>query len=161
MPCFELTPPTWTVEEFGTFYRFTQGDILPHLSPRLQAYFLYMLGRSPSTDWLKVMREPVDAAELAKFGALPRNMWCTGGFFHATGRTVTVDGDIVPLAGVGERAVFGFEPIRATCGDDGVVRWEPAAKVEAPARYIFRVRDRARYTAAMIRAMRTLLATLP
>jgi len=161
MPCFELTPPTWTVEEFGTFYRFTQGDILPHLSPRLQAYFLYMLGRSPSTDWLKVLREPVDAAELAKFGALPRNMWCTGGFFHATGRTVTVDGDIVPLAGAGDRAVFGFEPIRATCGDDGVVRWEPAAKVEAPARYIFRVRDRARYPAAIIRAMRTLLATLP
>lgn len=161
MPCFELTPPRWEVEEFGTFYRFTQGDILPHLSPRLQAYFLYMLGRSPSTDWLKVLREPVDAAELAKFGALPRNMWCTGGFFHATGRTVTVDGDIVPLEAAGDRAVFGFEPIRATCGDDGVVRWEPAAKVEAPARYIFQVRDRASYTAAMIRAMRTLLATLP
>ncbi len=161
MPCFELTPPTWTVEEFGTFYRFAQGEILPHLSPRLQAYFLTMLGRSPSTDWLKVLREPADAAELTKFGALPRNMWCTGGFVHATGRTVTGDGDIMPLAAAGERAVFGFEPIRATCGDDGMVWWSPDASPTGPPRFIFRVRDRARYPAAMTRAMRTLLATLP
>lgn len=161
MPCFELTPPRWEVEEFGTFYRFEQEEILPHLSPRLQAYFLYMLNRSPSTDWLKVLREPVDAAELAKFGALPRNMWCTGGFFHATERTVTTTGEIVPLAEAGERAVFDFEPIRATCGDDGVVRWEPTPNADGPERFIFRVRDRANYSAAMIRAMRTLLATLP
>ncbi|MEY3775224.1 MAG: hypothetical protein RLZZ129_2004 [Verrucomicrobiota bacterium] len=161
MPCFEITPPTWTVEEWGTFYRFTQDEILPHLSPRVQAYFLYMLGRSPSTDWLKVLREPVDATELPKFGALPRNMWCTAGFFHATGRTVTADGDIVPLTESGERAVFGFEPIRANCGDDGVVRWESAAAPGDPVRFIFRVRDRVNYTAAMTRAMRTLLATLP
>jgi hypothetical protein len=127
----------------------------------MQAYFLYMLSRSPSPDWLKVLREPVDTAALAHFGALPRNMWCTGGFFHAAGRTVTAAGDIVPLAEAGERAVFGFEPIRATCGEDGVVRWEPVATPGDPVRFIFRVRDRANYAAAMTRAMRTLLATLP
>ncbi len=161
MPCFEVTPPRWQVEEFGTFYRFTQSEILPHLSPRVQSYFAYMLSRSPSTDWLGALRSPPAAAELAAFGALERNMWCTGGFLHATGRTVTVDGDIVPLAKAGERAVFTFDPIAATCADDGIVRWSPTTTPGHPARHIFHVRNRERYAAAMTRAMRTLLATLP
>lgn len=161
MPCFELTPPRWQVEEFGTFYRFMQAEILPHLSPRVQGYFAYMLSRSPSTDWLGALRNPPDAEALAAFGAMPRNMWCTGGFLHATGRTVTVDGEIVPLAAAGGRAVFTFDPIEATCADDGNVRWSPATGPGRPPRFIYHVRDRERYAAAMTKAMRTLLATLP
>jgi hypothetical protein len=160
MPCFEFTPPRWSVEEHGTWYRFTQAEILPHLSPRLQGYFAYMLSRSASTDWLGALRQPPDAAALATFGAMPRNMWCTAGFFHAAGQTVTMDGEIVPLAEAGTHAVCGFDPVDVTCGDDGVVRWRPAAAANPP-RYIFHVRDRVRYAAAMTRAMRTLLATLP
>ncbi len=161
MPCFELTPPRWQVEEFGTFYRFTQSEILPHLSPRVQGYFAYMLSRSPSTDWLGALRNPPDAAALATYGAMLRNMWCTGGFLHATGRTVTVDGEIVPVSAAGDRAVFTFDPITAACADDGIVRWSPAAAPGNPARHIFHVRNRERYAAAMTKAMRTLLATLP
>jgi len=160
MPCFELTPPRWQVEEFGTFYRFTQSEILPQLSPRMQGYFAYMLTRSPSTDWLAALRTPPDAAALAVLGEKPRNMWCTAGFLHATGRTVTVEGDLVPLAEAGDRAVFSYDPIKVACADDGLVRWEPAAAAHPP-RFIFHVRDRERYAAAMTRAMRTLLATLP
>jgi hypothetical protein len=160
MPCFEFTPPRWQVEEFGTFYRFTQHKILPHLSPRMQGYFAYMLTRSPSTDWLGALRNPPDAAALATLGEMPRNMWCTAGFLHASGRTVTVEGDILPLAEAGDQAVFSFDPIKAVCADDGIVRWEPA-DTSQPARFIFHVRNRERYAAAMTRAMCTLLATLP
>jgi hypothetical protein len=160
MPCFEITPPSGQVEEYGTFYRFTQAEILPDLSPRLQAYFAYMLSRSPSCDWLGALQTPPDATTLAVYGALPRNMWCTAGFLHAAGKMITVDGAIVPLAAAGDDAAYAFEPITVTCGDDGVVHWQPAAAANGQ-RHIFHVRDRSRYAAAMTRAMRTLLVTLP
>lgn len=160
MPCFEFTPPRGQVEEFGTFYRFTQAEILPHLSPRVQAYFVYMLSRSTSNDWLSALQPPPDAATLAFFGALERNMWCTAGFFHAVGKMVTIDGEAVAVAEAGARAAYAFDPIEVNCDDDGIVRWRPA---DAPAsrHRIFHVRDRASYAKAMTRAMRTLLATLP
>jgi hypothetical protein len=126
----------------------------------MQGYFAYMLTRSPSTDWLGALRNPPDAAALATLGEMPRNMWCTAGFLHASGRTVTVEGDIVPLAEAGDQAVFSFDSIKAVCADDGIVRWEPA-DTSQPARFIFHVRNRERYAAAMTRAMCTLLATLP
>jgi hypothetical protein len=160
MPCFEITPPRFCVEEFGTFYRFTQAEILPHLSPRLQAYFAYMLSRSTSADWLAALHQPPTATDLAAFGALPRNMWCTAGFFHAVGKMVTSDGEIVPAAAAGSRAAYAFDPIDVTCADDGIVHWEPANHPSGR-RFIFRVRDRDRYAAAMTRAMRTLLLALP
>lgn len=162
MPCFEYTPPRWEVEEYGSFYRFTQAEIIPHLSHRLQGYFTYMLSRSPSVDWLSALHEP-HASALINFGSMPRNMWCTAGFFHAAGQAVTVEGEIVPLDAAGDRAVYTYDPIEVTCADDGTVRWEPAAANEAPPapRHIFHVRDRGRYAPAMTRAMRTLLRTLP
>ncbi len=160
----EFTPPRWEVEAHGTWYRFAPAEILPHLSPRLQVYFAYVLSRAPSTDWLGALRTPPDAAALAAFGAMPRNMWCTAGFFHATGQTVTAGGEIVPLdeaqGGAGTRAVFSFDPIDTSRGADGLMRWQPAAGPN-PRRFIFHVRDRANRAAAMTGAMRTLLATLP
>jgi hypothetical protein len=46
MPCFEERPGKGQgapqVMEFGTFYRFLQSDILPHLSPRLKNFFAWM-----------------------------------------------------------------------------------------------------------------------
>ena len=160
MPCFEFTPPRWQVEKHGTWYRFTQSEILPHLSPRMQSYFAYMLSRSPSTDWLGALRSGPDAATLAAFGVMPRNMWCTAGFFHATGQTVTGGGEIVPLAESEGRAVFSFDPIETTHGNDGIMRWQPATDMNSR-RYIFHVRDQLCYASAMTCAMRTLLATLP
>jgi hypothetical protein len=161
MPCFELTPPRWEVEEFGTFYRFTQEEILPHLRPRMQAYFAYMLSRTPSADWLGALNTPPDAAALAAFGALPRNMWCTAGFLHATGQAVTREGEIVAAGTADDDAPYSFDPIDAACGDDGIVRWRPAADPNPHVpRFIFHVRDKTSYAAAMARAMRTLLTTL-
>ena len=85
-------------------------------------------------------------------------MWCTGGFFHAVGQTVTRDGRIIPLADSGQDAVFTFEPIRVQCSDEGVTQWTREAR--ARDRFIFRVLDRARYAPAMTTAMKSLLQTL-
>jgi hypothetical protein len=34
---------------------------------------------------------------LPKHGNVMRSMWCTAGFLHATGKKVTLDGEIVDL----------------------------------------------------------------
>ena len=170
MPCFEELPDRGQgvppVMEFGTFYRFLQSDILPHLSPHLKNYFAWMYrhGRSdksgppPGCDWLRYLLGPNDDELLARQGALYRNMWCTGGFFHAVGQAVTRDGRIIPRADSGQDTVFAFEPVRVQCSDDGVTQWTPEAR--AKDRFIFRVLDRVNYAAAMTTAMKSLLQTL-
>jgi hypothetical protein len=171
MPCFEERPGPGQggsqVSEFGTFYRFLQGDILPHLSPRLKNFFAWMYrsgptGRNdppPGCDWLRYLLAANDDTWLAHQGSLYRNMWCTAGFFHATGQTVVRDGRIVPLAGRGQGAVFTFEPIRVQCSNDGVTQW--TRDIRSKDRFIFHVLDREQYASAMTTAMKSLLQTLP
>ena len=162
LPCFEVVPGQGVpleVMAYGTFWRFRQGDILPHLSPRVQKFILYMLSRSTDPKWLRFLEAAPDPALAARFGEQHRNMWCTAGFLHLARRTVTREGAIVPLAGAGEEAVCTFEPVRVSCDARGVTTWRPAP--EAKDRFIFRVRDTQRYAEAMTRAMRALLTTLP
>ncbi|MCX7825892.1 MAG: hypothetical protein N2689_10080, partial [Verrucomicrobiae bacterium] len=82
MPCFEEVPgkgQPWEVMEFGTFYRFLQSDILPHLSPRMKNFFAWMYkhGRGdksaepPGCDWLRCLLGPNDEAVLARQAQLP------------------------------------------------------------------------------------------
>lgn len=169
MPCFEerLGQGTPQVMEFGTFYRFLQSDILPHLSSRLKNFFawMYKSGRTdkseqpPGCDWLRYLLGPNDDVLLARQSTLYRSMWCTGGFLHATGQTVARDGRILPRAGSGQDAVFTFEPIRVQCSDDGVTQWTPDARSRD--RFLFRVLDRDKYASAMTTAMKSLLQTIP
>ncbi len=172
MPCFEEVPGPGVdlqVAPYGTFYRFRQDAILPHLSGRVQNFFAYMyrhgntLGpQSPppvaQTNWLQYLVGPPETELLVRQGRLDRNMWCTGGFLHAVGLTVTVDGQIVPLAEA-KNPLYTFEPIRVECQPSGVTHWTPDTK--STDRFIFRVLDPERYAAAMTTAMRTLLKTLP
>ncbi|MHC4745051.1 MAG: nucleoside hydrolase, partial [Planctomycetota bacterium] len=39
MPCFHQMHDPWHVRQFGTFYKFKQSKILPHLSEQMQKYF--------------------------------------------------------------------------------------------------------------------------
>ena len=162
LPCFEVAPSRgtpWRVMEYGTFYRFRQDEILPHLRPRVQKFFLYMLSRSPDQRWLRWLDGERDEKLLAQFGGMHRNMWSTAGFLHATGRTVTRAGEIVALGEAAGRAVFTFDPVEATCDERGVTTWRPDPA--ATKRFIFHVRDAKAYAAAMTKAMRSLLVKLP
>ena len=107
MPCFEEAP-VFQVSEYGTFYRFRQGDVLPQLSDGVQNFFAYVFlqggseapratAESLRPNWLRYLEGPKDSQLLARVNAMDRNMWCTGGFLHAVGKTVTRDGQIVPL----------------------------------------------------------------
>ena len=161
MPCFEEIEPRNErhIMEYGTYYRFRQDAILPYLSDRMQNFFVYMLGQMVDHNWLNYLMGDKDQALLDRFGAMHRNMWCTGGFLHSAGYTVTVDGEIVPLYQADDKAVFEFEPIRVGCTENGVTTWshDKAAKN----RYIFHVLDTECYQSAMTRAMKTLLTALP
>ncbi len=169
MPCFHKlsasSDDVFQVRQYGTFYRFRQGDILPELPDSVQNFFAYMflhggamadpggaVARQPN--WLHYLLGAKDADLHAQIQAMDRNMWCTGGFLHSVGETVSGDGRIVPLADA-EAPVFSFDPVQVACTPDGVTRWTPGAG--SPPRYIFHVRDQQRYMAAMAAALKSLL----
>ena len=86
-------------------------------------------------------------------------MWCTGGFFHAVGKAVTCEGEIVPMGQAGDSVVFTFDPISITCNESGITEW--TRDENSKDRFIFHVRDTENYASAMTKAMRSLLMTLP
>lgn len=160
MPCFEKVADgkrgeDMTVGRYGTFYRFTMGEILPKLSHEMQNFFLGMLNRETTSDWLETLERDVDDALLRMFSRMPRNMWCTGGFLHAVGLGVSKDGEIVSKDD--ENAVYRFTPVRVSCSRDGRTAWHTDEKSD---RCIFTVTDPQRYPEAMTKAMCTLLTTL-
>lgn len=162
MPCFDEVPDLARGEDMrvgrhGTFYRFTMGRVLKELSPRMQNYFLDMLARRTELRWLAALGREVEGAALDEFGARERNMWCTAGFLHAVGRCVDVEGNVVELGAAPGREVFGFEPVSLRCGGDGRTEWSACARSD---RYIFTVRDTARYQEAMTAALGWLLKRL-
>lgn len=161
MPCFEKIEPQSErhVMEHGTYYRFQQNDILPYLSDKMQKFVAYMLAKVTDNDWLSYLLEEKDQALLHEFGTRYRNMWCTGGFFHAAGYTVTSEGRIMPLDQAPNKAVFAFEPANITCTEKGVTTW--LHNSTARNRYIFHVLDTENYQSAMTKAMKKLLMELP
>ena len=168
MPCFEDFAGELTVREWGTYYKFRHDDVLPALSPRVQNYFLMMYRhgalasglaepRGSQWSWLRGLEGPRDEATFVKQRPLWRNMWCTGGFLHAAGLTVSRAGQIIPLRECRDPA-FTFDPIRVHCAANGVTEWMPQAGETK--RYIYHVRDVMSYQAAMTAALKSLLIRL-
>jgi Inosine-uridine preferring nucleoside hydrolase len=164
LPCFEAVGASpaerHRVAAYGSFYRFRQDEILPCLSERVQNFFMAMYAGGKAADelWLQQLAAPKSDEALAAQGRLDRNMWCTAGFLHAAGLTVTKSGGVVPLKTACD-PVFVFEPIRVKCSTDGVTEWtkDPRSK----SRFILRVADVERYQSAMTSALKSLLTTLP
>jgi hypothetical protein len=163
MPCFEFTPepPEWqfNMGQYGTFYKFTQGDILPYLSENLQKYFLYALTKSTESRWLTYLQDPINKRQLDFFCDLERGMYSTGGLFHAAGKTITSNGEIVHLNEGRADAVFTYEPIEISCDEDGCVTWNFSENVGN--RFIFKVNDLSMYKSAMTSAIKRLLMKIP
>jgi hypothetical protein len=173
LPCFEVAPGEgvpFAAGDYGTFYRFHQKDVLSRLSPRLQNYFAFMLKQGDSDrarqseadalrpSWLRTLEGPADQALLDRQGDLFRNMWCTAGFFHMAGLSVAGSGLVGGRDDAQTHAVYTFDPVRVRCGADGVTRWSPDPRAQD--RFLFHVRDRERYPAAMTAALGALLSSL-
>jgi hypothetical protein len=173
MPCFDVAPgpngDAFKVGRYGTYYKFQQKVILPHLPARLQNYFAFVFkqgfperARQKEADalrpnWLHYVDGPRDEELLAREGEQYRNMWCTGGFLHAAGIGVERDGTLAPLDEV-KSPLFTFDPVRVQCDAKGVTTWTP--NPTSRDRFLFHVRDESRYQAAMTTAMRTLLQAI-
>lgn len=162
LPCFErlsrAQPAPEGVRRHGTFYQFKMGEVLPQLSASLQRYFLSMLDREPGTRWLESLRAPVDPEKLAAWGRQPRNMWCTAGFCHLAGWSVSGDGALVSLANNDPAAVCRFVPVQVECADDGRTRWRLGSS--SPPRFKFEVTDPDHYAGAMTRGWTELVRPL-
>jgi len=161
MPCFEEleSGDRQEVYEYGTHYKFRQDRILPHLSDLVQNYFAYMFGKYTDSNWLGYLKGAKDEALLAKVGSMYRHMWCTAGFLHAAGYTVTHDAKIVPLNEKRARPVFTFDAVKVKCDDNGLTHW--VGDDSSKDRFIFHVRDTDSYQSAMTGAMKSLLTALP
>ncbi len=161
MPCFEdmENRRRQDVREYGTHYKFRQSEILPHLSDSVQNYFAYMFGRYTDHNWLGYLKGQRDETLLAKFANMERHMWCTGGFLHAAGYTVTREGKIVPLAEGDDSSVFTFDAVRVTCSDNGITKWK--RDDNSKKRFMFHIQDTDNYQPAVTKAMKSLLTTLP
>jgi hypothetical protein len=160
LPCFDDGPTAGGVKvaEYGSYWVFRQGDVLSHVSPAVQNYFLYALTRTSEPRWLRYLAREVDADALAAACEQPRNMWSTASFFHAAGLAVTRDGALVPIGDAGAAAVYDFLPIRVATNEQGVAAWR--ADQASPERFIIQVRDTDRYASAMTRALRAVLGEL-
>jgi len=161
MPCFEEleSGQRHEVSEYGTHYKFRQDQILPHLSDMVQNYFAYMFGKYMGNNWLDYLKGPKDEALLAKVGSMYRNMWCTAGFLHEAGYTVTRGGQIEPRSEKHTQPVFTFDAVKVKCDNKGVTHW--VDDDSSKDRFIFHVRDTDYYQSAMTGAMKSLLTALP
>ena len=161
LPCFQdyiSSIDEFKVQEFGTYFSFEQGDILNHLSPQLQKYFNYSLELNMKINWLQYLKQGVDQALLKKLGNQQRNMWNTACFFHSIGKTITTDGEIIPIEKANNKAVFTFEPIQVSCDQNGITKWE--FDKTSNNRFIFRILDQQNYQKAMTKALKTTLMKL-
>ena len=161
MPCFEELESggQQEVNEYGTHYKFRQDEILPGLSDMVQNYFAYMFGKYTDSNWLGYLKGTKDEALLSKVGSMDRHMWCTAGFLHAAGYTVSRDGQIVSLNEKHAQPVFTFDAIKVKCADNGLTHW--VGDDSSKGRFIFHVRDTENYQSAMTGAMKSLLTALP
>jgi len=171
LPAFEAGPNAKgegaTAGPHASLYSFTQKDVLPQLSDRLQNYFTfaYRQGersrafeeKAPRANWLHALDGKRDDDSMGVWGALPREMWCTAGLLHAAGFGVRPDGSLVRHVD-SSKSVFTFDPVRVECSVEGITRWEPGRST--PARFILAVRDGERYPKAMTAALLGLLRTL-
>lgn len=161
MPCFEELESSGQqqVSEYGTHYKFRQDQILPYLSDMVQNYFAYMFGKYTDSNWLSYLKGAKDEALLSKVGSMHRNMWCTAGFLHAAGYTVSRDGQIVSGNEKQAQPVFTFDAVKVKCDNNDLTHW--VGDDGSKDRFIFHVRDTDNYQSAMTGAMKTLLTELP
>lgn len=158
MPCFDTVSFPMRTGKFGTYFRFRQEDVWNDLDDTIQNYFIGALARKQDSNWLRMLKQPVDTSLLAYYGATYRNMWCTGGFLHAAGLTVLKDGSIVPLSKHPLDEAYRFVPVHVTCDEHGYNHWHISE--ENTNRYIFQVNDEAGYQSAMTQALHTMLSWL-
>ena len=142
--------------ENGSVFLAEQAPVFGRLSRRMQNFFAYMFECSTDPMWLTWLDRKAPSPALEEERGLPRRFYSTASIVHGAGLEVEPDGSVVPEAQARE-PVFTFEPIRVSCDDSGVTRWEYAEADTG--RYILKVSG-PRYASAMAEAMGRALEVL-
>jgi hypothetical protein len=162
LPCLERTSPVQPDHDplgpNASWFKFPMREVLPHLAPPLQRFFLSMLDQEPATDWLRSLSAPVDAAKLESWGNRLRNMWCTAGFLHLAGLVQPAHGPLASAKAARADAPYRFVEVQVECDDQGRTRWRPGRS--KPPRYKLEVADAANYAKAMTEAIKELIGPL-
>ncbi len=81
--------PCFGADGYHSHWHFRQGDVLDAAPPAVQNFFVYCLTRAKAEDRdpIKSLTDPIDDAVKKKIWDGRRNMWCTGAFLHAAGRS--------------------------------------------------------------------------
>lgn len=154
LPCFGR-PGEFRVSQYGSWWNFRQGDILPMLPAEFRNILLFALQKGNGSRWLTAVIEPPDPKALRIQSESLRNMWCTAGFFDMAGWTVLRDGKLADPQASGDR-LYRFAPIEVAVTESGGRKWKPAAGQKSN-RYILEILDTDRYCAGMTSALRELL----
>ncbi len=122
-PCFHTILPGGYQcgGTYGSVFCLQHKELLDHLPPVMQKFFLYMLTRSADPKYLRYLDAPVDAEAMAAHRDGQRRLWSTPLLLHLAG---------IPCAS------YRFEPVTARCEPDGHLTWEAA---ETSLQYIFRL----------------------
>jgi len=155
MPCFDDLAK-FEAQTHGTYWRFQQGEVLRHVSPLLQNYFLYAFSRNTDQRWLSQILNSVNQQVLETQSNSWRNMWCTAGFLHLAGLTATTNGELVEQANIGDsETLFHFRPVKVHLEDSGMHRWELTDQPNN--HFLFEVNDIQTYMRQMPVVLRKLL----
>ena len=157
-PCFDVLRPggPYACSARANYYLVRQREIVPALSDAVKNYLDFMMGPVFDQGWLSYLRGPVDEALLASWTGDDREMWSTPGFLVSAGLGVAPDGSLQDAAAPG--GIFRYRPVRVDCAPDGRIAWEDCAESNV---LMFENAGPDVYQAAMPRALRTILASLP
>ncbi len=162
-PCFD--GGVWKREQgYATYWRFRHEDVLESTPEPLQNWFIYALTRSRS-DPLDFLSQAQNPDVRRRVWAMARNMWCTGPFLDAAGKTVVEvepgQWQVVPLAEAeGKNRLFHFVPGEVSVEDGGRVALLPGKVGKGHRVQVFKIHDVAAYDRAMTHVLRDLYAAL-
>ena len=163
MPVHDRWEPDWNVRkdikisQNSTFYRLSQNEILPFLSEKMKRYYMFMFDKEETSNWLRyIEKSEIDSARFNSICERTDEKWCTAGFIHAAGKSVSVNGELIDDM---ENGVFCFRPVRVTCDKLSRTTWQFDEK--ATNRFIFHINDMDNYQMAMQKVIKNLFKTLP
>lgn len=119
---YDLAEP-YKVEQYATYYKFKQGDIIPYLSPEMQNYFMYGLNCEKDGNWLSFLKKCKKKDIYEEICGQERNMWSTAGILHAAGKAVDLQGNIVDVNQDSKNVLYEFRKIRIERIEYGGINW--------------------------------------
>jgi hypothetical protein len=135
--------PCFGVDGYASFWKFKQGDVLKAASRPVQNFFIYALTKADPNvrDPIAALAEEPPRDLVDRLWAEERNMWCTGAFLDAAGRS---------------HPSFVFGEVLVHIQDDGTTRL--THDQDGVILRAFRVVSPETYASDMTRALRQALA---